>query len=136
MAGNAPRIVLWLGSLMVLLGMISRYIIGVRGVSGFVPLIFGMPIAALGFMAMDPNYYRSSMRAVTGLAVLGLLLTFHVVPLLQALLRGEQTSESMATILIGSTTLLLSTILLLICIVVFVNAWWKRMRAGRREQPR
>lgn len=87
--GNAPRIVLWLGILMVLVGLTSRYILGVRGVNGFTPLLLGMPIAVLSVMALDPLYRQPTLRWVAGLALLGLILTLNVLPHLQALLRGE-----------------------------------------------
>ncbi|NTU84923.1 MAG: hypothetical protein HGA45_37090, partial [Chloroflexales bacterium] len=124
---NLPRIILWLGILMFLVGMVGRYIINLRGASGTIPLVFSMPITILGFIALEPVYHRSALRGVTGLSLLGILLSLHVLPLLQALLRGEQPSH-IASIIIRSTMLLLSSILLIVCVVAYLGTWWHQRR--------
>ncbi|PDV99222.1 hypothetical protein [Candidatus Chloroploca asiatica] len=130
MLRTIPRIVLWLGILLIILGLISRYLIGLRGVSSLIPAIFGMPIALLGFLATEPTYYTSSMRGVTGLALLGLLINLHVIPLVRTLLRGEPIPDSIMSIIARSTMLFLCGLLLIVCGVMYAAAGWKRLRTS------
>ncbi|NCC30416.1 MAG: hypothetical protein EOM24_00145 [Chloroflexia bacterium] len=125
---TVPRIVLWIGILLIILGLIGRYLIGLRGVSSLIPAIFGMPIALLGFLATEPTYHTSSMRWVTGLALLGLLINLHVIPLVRALLRGEPIPDSITSIIARSTMLFLCGLLLFVCGAMYVAAGWKRLR--------
>jgi hypothetical protein len=87
--GQAPRIALWIGLLMLLTGLVIRYILGERGVNTLIPTLLGMPISMLGFVALEPEYASGAMRGVTALALLGVLLTFNVVPQLNAVLLGQ-----------------------------------------------
>jgi hypothetical protein len=126
--GQAPRIALWIGILLLLIGLISRYLIGIRGGNSLTPSLFGLPIALLGFVALDPQYAAGAMRAVTVLALLGILVTLYVLPLLNALRLGQQPAVATAAIIASSATLVLCAILLMVCIVAFVGAWFKRVR--------
>lgn len=67
------------------------------------------------------------MRAVTVLALLGILVTLHVLPLLNALRLGQQPAGAMAAIIASSTMLVLCAILLIVCSVAFVSVWYKRV---------
>lgn len=128
MFGKAPQIALWMGLLILLVGMISRYIIGMRGAGTLLTGFFGLPIAMLGFMAMDPQYARRSMQGVTILALLGLLITVDALPLLNDLLLGQQPPGSTTAIIANSVLTLLCGALLLVCITSFISAWYKRLR--------
>jgi hypothetical protein len=63
--GHAPRIALWIGLLMLLTGLVIRYIMGERGVNTLIPTLLGMPISMLGFVALEPEYASGAMRGVT-----------------------------------------------------------------------
>ncbi|MCU0495624.1 MAG: hypothetical protein MUD01_28900 [Chloroflexaceae bacterium] len=131
MSGLVQRIILWAGILLVLIGLVTRYVFGVRGGSTLIPAFFGMPIALLGFTALDPQHTRASLRWVMGLALLGLLMTLPIFPLISALLRGEQPSGNPVAILASSAMLLLCSALLVICFATFVHGWWKRRHGGQ-----
>ncbi|MFQ3661378.1 MAG: hypothetical protein SNJ69_03175 [Chloroflexaceae bacterium] len=126
--GEAPRIALWAGILLTLIGLVTRYFIGARGVSSVTPLLFGMPIAMLGVVALEPRYARRAMQSVAILSLLGVLATLHVVPALHTLLRGQSSSGNVAVVLANGLMLLLCALLLVVCLGAFLYAWWKRMR--------
>jgi len=126
--GQAPRIVLWIGILLILIGLVGRYVIGIRGVSSLNPTFFGMPIALLGFMALEPEYARGAMRGVTALGLVGVLITLHVLPTVNALLFGQPLSGSLAALVINGAMLLLCSTLFIVCIGAFGWARYKRVR--------
>jgi hypothetical protein len=126
--GQAPRIALWIGILLILIGLISRYLIGIRGGNSLMPSLFGLPIALLGFVALDPQYAVGAMRAMTVLALLGILVTLHVLPLLNALRLGQPPAGATAAIIASSAMLVLCAILLMVCSVAFISVWFKRVR--------
>jgi hypothetical protein len=126
---QAPRIAIWIGIALLLLGLASRYVIGVRGVSSLNPMFLGMAVALLGFLALEPEYARGAMRGITGLAALGTLITLHVLPQVYALLNGQQfTGDPMV---FGATTamLLLCGTLLGVCIGAFSWARYRRVHS-------
>jgi hypothetical protein len=127
--GQAPRAALWIGIVLVLVGLVSRYLLGMRGGTSLLPSVFGLPIALMGFVAIEPQYARGAMRGVAVLALLGILVTLHVLPGLNALLLGQPLPGSPVGILAGSTMLLLCGTLLAVCLVTFVSA---RLRRARR----
>lgn len=126
--GQAPRIVLWISILLILLGLVGRYVIGIRGVSSLNPTFFGMPIALLGFMALEPEYARGAMRGVTALGLVGVLITLHVLPKVNALLLGQSLAGSLAALVVNTVMLLLCSTLLIVCIGAFGWARYKRVR--------
>ncbi len=125
---QAPRIALWAGILLTLIGLVTRYFIGARGVSSVTPLLFGMPIALLGVVALEPRYARRALQSVAVLSLLGVLATLHVLPLLNALLRGQPFSGNVAVVLANGLMLLLCALLLVVCMVAFLYAWWQQLR--------
>lgn len=126
--GFAPRTAMWIGIVLIFIGVISRYIIGIRGVNSLTPAFFGVPIAMLGFIAIEPEYARNSMRLITALALLGALFSLHVLPMLNALLLGQPPIGDTAALITSSATLLLCGVLFLICGVAFISVWLKQMR--------
>ncbi|MGQ9547019.1 MAG: hypothetical protein ACUVSY_10320 [Roseiflexus sp.] len=131
--GQAPRIALWIGVLMLLSGIIVRYILGERGVNTLVPTLLGMPISMLGFVALEPEYASGAMRGVTALALLGVFLTFNVLPQLNALLLGQPPTGGVVLFIINVLTFTLCTALLLVCIIAFGWVWHKRRTARTDE---
>lgn len=129
MHGIVPRIVLWVGIVLVVIGLGGRYVIGLRGVTSLIPALFGLPIALLGYSALDQHYFRSSMRSVAVLSLLGMLVTLHVLPLLGGLLRGEQPPDHPASILARSAMLLLCGVLLIICSAALARIWLQQRRS-------
>lgn len=128
--GGAPRIALWTGIVLTLLGLIDRYLIGSRSASSVTPLLIGMPVALLGFVALEPHYALRAMQSVTVLSLLGMLFTLHVLPVLNELRMGRPPSGNIATIVTNGATLLLCSVLLVVCVAAFIGAWWKRRRRG------
>lgn len=126
--GQAPRVVLWIGIQLILLGLVGRYVIGIRGVSSLNPTFFGMPIALLGFMALEPEYARGAMRGVTALGLIGVLITLHVLPAVNALLLGQPPAGSLAALVINTAMFLLCSTLLIVCIGAFGWARYRRVR--------
>jgi hypothetical protein len=126
--GPAPRIAMWVGILLILLGLVSRYLLGIHGVSSLSPSLFGFPLAMLGFVALDPQYARGALRWTAVLALFGLLVTLHVLPRWPELWLGQQPPGSTAATLASSTMLLLCGILLLVCGLAFVSDWYQRRR--------
>ncbi len=125
---QTPRIALWAGILLTLIGLVTRYFIGARGVSSVTPLIFGMPIALLGVVALEPRYARRALQSIAVLSLLGVLATLHVAPLLRALLQGDPVPGNVAVVLANGLMLLLCAMLLVVCVVTFLYAWWRQIR--------
>jgi len=128
--GQAPRIALWIGLLMLLTGLVIRYILGERGANTLIPTLLGMPISMLGFVALEPEYASGAMRGVTALALLGVLLTFNVVPQLNAVLLGHPPTGSVITLATNALTFVLCSALLFVCLIASGRVWYKR-RATR-----
>lgn len=122
MAGLAPRVALWIGVLLIVIGLVCRYLLGLRGFGSLTAALFGMPLAMLGFVATDPQYTRGAMRGVVGLTLLGVLSTVHVLPMFHGLLQGEPQPDSMVSILARAAMLLLCATLLGVCFAAFVSS--------------
>jgi hypothetical protein len=125
---QVPRIAIWIGIALLLIGLVGRYVIVVRGMSSLNPLFLGMAIALLGFLALEPEYARGAMRGITALATLGTVITVHVLPILHALLRGQPPNDQLAALVITSAMLVLCGLLLIVCIGAYAWVGYKRMR--------
>ena len=119
--GQAPRIALWLGVLMLLTGLFVRYILGERGANTLIPTLLGMPISMLGFVALEPEYAP------------GVVLTFNVVPQLNAVLLGYPPTGSVIPLVTNALTLVLCSTLLFVCLIAFGWVWYKR-RTTRTDE--
>jgi hypothetical protein len=128
MTGIVLRVTLWVGLLLTLVGVINRYVIGVRGGSALLPLFLGMFIALLGSMAMEPQYAKRAMQGVTVLALLGVLGTLSVLPTLTSLLAGQPQAETPVEIIARALMLLLCGVLLLVYLIDTLSAWIRRAR--------
>lgn len=126
--GAAPRLALWAGILLTLIGLVCRYLIGARGFSSVTPLLFGMPIALLGVVALEPQYARRAMQSVAVMSLFGILATFYVLPLFRDALQGQPLRGNVAVVLANGVTLLLCSLLLVVSLVALLRAWWKRAR--------
>ncbi|MFQ3633568.1 hypothetical protein [Roseiflexus sp.] len=125
---HATRIALWTGTLLTLIGLVNRYVIGARGVSSFSALLVGMVITILALIALEPAYVRGAIGGVAVASVIGLLLTYNALPLLRALVLGQPTDGNPILILADGVTLLLCGALLAVCILSFVVAWYRQLR--------
>jgi hypothetical protein len=124
--GSAPRVALWAGIALTLIGLACRYLIGARGFDSVTPLLFGMPIALLGVVALEPQYARRAMQSIAILSLLGALATLHVLPALDDALQGKPLPGNVAVVLANGAMLLLCGLLLIVCSVAFLSVWWKR----------
>lgn len=128
MYGQTPRIALWVGIVLTVIGLICRYILGLREITSLLPAIFGMPIALLGFIALEPHYARGAIRGVSGMALLGVLSTLYVIPSLNALRLGQPFSGSQVILFGNTAMLLLCAALFCLCLWAMGRAWLVRRR--------
>ncbi|GAB4426702.1 MAG: hypothetical protein OHK0015_07860 [Chloroflexi bacterium OHK40] len=130
------RVTLWVGLLLTLVGVLNRYVIGVRGGGAFLPLLLGMLIAILGTLAMEPQYARRALLAVALLALLGMLGTLSVLPELRSLNAGRQPAQ-VAAIIARALMLLLCALLLATLLVAGVSLLLRRVRRSgfRADRP-
>lgn len=126
--GQTPRIALWVGIVLTLIGLVVRYLLGIRGINALTPALLGLPIALMGFVALEPQYTRGALLGVIVMSLLGILIMVNVLPSLNALLLGRQPSGSAIPIIAESATLLLCGVLLIVCVGAFAGAWFRRSR--------
>jgi len=66
------KLTIWIGLLMILLGLAAYVISSFASVTALIPAFFGVPIAILGALARKPSRQKAAGIAVTLLALLGL----------------------------------------------------------------
>jgi hypothetical protein len=130
--GLAPRIALWTGVLLILIGLACRYLLGLRGFGSLTAALVGMPIALLGFVATEPQYTRGALRGVALVALLGVLIAWDALPRVVGLLRGEPQPDGTVALLAQGALLLLCGALLAVCGAALLAGWWGRARGPRR----
>ena len=123
-----PLVAVGVGVALCLVGLASFLGTGTSSVTALIPLFFGLPIAALGWLARSPARLRLCMHLVAALALLGLLGTLNVLPALSDLVLGKQPPGSAAAILARGAMLLLCGGLLAVCVASFVRV--RRQRRG------
>ncbi|MFV9506987.1 MAG: hypothetical protein AB4911_20750 [Oscillochloridaceae bacterium umkhey_bin13] len=125
---HTARIVLWIGIVLTVIGLICRYILGIREITSLLPAIFGMPISLLGFIALEPHYARGAMRGVSGLSLLGIVATLYVIPELNALRLGQPFGGHLVVLFANAAMLVLCAALFGLSLWVMVRAWLIRRR--------
>ena len=67
------------GVLLIIAGLLGRFLTGTTSITALIPLFFGVPITLLGWLAREPSRTRWTMIAVIVLAVLGAVGAANVV---------------------------------------------------------
>ena len=67
------------GVLLIIIGLLGRFLTGTTSVTALIPLFFGVPIAILGWLSQNADRTRWAMIAVIVLAVLGAVGAANVV---------------------------------------------------------
>ena len=69
-----------IGLLLMVVGVLGRFLSGTTSVTALIPLFFGLPIAVLGWFGRTSGRARGVQIVVIILALLGVLGTYSVVP--------------------------------------------------------
>lgn len=90
------RLAVGFGAVLVLLGIGAYIASGAASMTSMIPAFFGVPIAACGFVAMNPARAKPAGIAAIVIATLGVMGSLsRIVP---ALVRGESIDFGLATI--------------------------------------
>jgi hypothetical protein len=127
--GIALRSTFWVSVLLILVGLIGRYVLGMRGGSSVLPLVLGMVLGVLGCMAVDTEYAGRVMLVVALLSLLGVLGTLDLLVALAAWLDGRPLEAQTAELFTRGAMLLLCGTLLLVCVGSAIGARLRRRRA-------
>jgi fluoride ion exporter CrcB/FEX len=85
-----PRTAVIIGTLLILLGVVSFLLSGFQSWTALIPTGFGLILAALGFVAQQEKSRRDAMHAAAGVGVIGLLGTVGGFVKLFRLLKGDE----------------------------------------------
>jgi len=107
------QMIIMLGILMIILGLLARFLTGTKSMTALIPVFFGVPVAILGyFLRINPDN-TILLIIVAILGVLGILGSANVV---QDMTRGNGTT---ASLLSRALMLLFCFYLLAICYSVY-----------------
>ncbi|MEM9774896.1 MAG: hypothetical protein AAF902_09965 [Chloroflexota bacterium] len=76
---NVSRSTIVIGILLIIVGLLGRFLTGTTSITAFIPLFFGAPIAILGWIGRSSDRTRWTTIAVIALAVLGAVGAANVV---------------------------------------------------------
>ena len=117
-----PIITIVYGSLLVLLGLAGYFGSGAESPTALIPLLFGIPLEALGLVAyVKPAVRKHVMHAAATIALLGLLGTSKALVKLPALLQGAPMDRP-AAVAAQCIMAVLSIIFLALCVRSFIAA--------------
>lgn len=128
MMGVALRGTFWVSVLLMLVGLVGRYVLGMRGGSSVLPLVLGMVLGVLGCMAVDTEYAGRVMLGVALLSLLGVLGTLNLLVILRAWLDGQQPGVQTAELFVRGAMLLLCSTLLIVCVGSAIKAGVQHIR--------
>ncbi|MEM8857215.1 MAG: hypothetical protein AAGD96_02785 [Chloroflexota bacterium] len=106
MNNNVSSTNIVIGILLIIVGLLGRFLTGTTSITAFIPLFFGVPIAVLGWLGRNPDRTRWTTIAVIALAVLGAVGAANVVADIFT------NSASMASILSRGSMLVLCVLLI------------------------
>ncbi len=115
MIGKEPQISIVVGVILTFVAIISATVTGTSSITAWIPAFFGVPIAILGALALNPNRLKTMMHIVAGLALLGAVGSLNVIP---DLFGG---SASTASIVARLAMLLLCGGLLYVSVMSFIQ---------------
>lgn len=110
-----------IGTLLVLLGVISFFISGGQSLTAFIPAAFGLVLAGLGLLGRKESLRRHAMHAAAGIALLGLLGSASGFVKLFTLLGGGDVARP-AAVVAQSIMFLLSALFVGLAVRSFIRA--------------
>lgn len=121
------RITIWLGALLILIGVGAYFGAGRVSVTALIPAFFGVPFLLLGILALKEKYRMHAMHAA---AVLGLLAFAGSVGGLVALIQAAFGAELVkpTAVVVQSIMAVLMIIFLILAVKSFIDA-----RRARKE---
>jgi hypothetical protein len=117
-----PRITLFLGVLLALLGVIGYEVTGEGSITALIPAAFGLSFMILGLFGAVESLRKPMMHAAAALALLGVVLGLRRI--VMAVVRGPEISSTFIEIAIFAG---LCGLLLCLCVKSFVDARRQRM---------
>lgn len=122
-----PKLAAGLGLILILLGLAAYAGSGAASWTALIPTLFGVPLAALGWLARAERFRMHAMHAAAALALLGLIGTVRGLFKLPALLTGGDLPRP-AAVWVQSIMAVLCLVFLVLCVKSFVDA--RRARGG------
>ena len=111
--------------MLTLVAIISVIMTGTTSITAWIPAFFGVPIAILGALALNPARLKVMMHIVAVLALLGALGSLNVIPDLFG-----NGSASTASIIARLAMLVLCGALLYVSVMSFIQARKKRQEGA------
>ena len=78
MKTNVSGMTITSGIILIVVGLLGRFLTGTTSITALIPLFFGVPIAGLGWVSQTPARARIAIIIVTVMAVLGPAGSFNV----------------------------------------------------------
>ena len=125
---NMQKITMTYAILLILLGVVGYFITDMVSVTALIPMFLGLPMMALGLMAMNPTRRKHFMHVAAALGLIGFLGSARGLGGLFTLIGGGEVARPGAVI---SQTIMavLSLIFVLLCVKSFIDA-----RKNRAQQ--
>lgn len=120
MTSKMPIVTIGYGSLLILVGVIGYFGTGAESMTALIPAFLGIPVEALGVLALKERFLKHAMHGAAVIGLLGLLGTLRGVLQLPAYFAG--TAERPAAVLSQSATAFLSLVFLVLCVRSFIEA--------------
>lgn len=95
---NMPKITIWFGGALVVMGVGGYVASGAASVTALIPAFFGILLAALGGLARRESLRRPTMHAAALVGLLGFLGSVSAIPDLLRLAAGGEVVRPMAVI--------------------------------------
>lgn len=77
---KAPMTAVFIGVLLMLVGLLGRFLSGTTSMTALIPLFFGLPIAILGWLSQKTGRGNVMMIIIAVLAGLGIFGTYSAIP--------------------------------------------------------
>jgi hypothetical protein len=116
-----PRLTIIYGLLLAILGIGAYFASGQASVTALIPAFFGVPLAALGLLALGDGARKHAMHAAAALATLGLLGTAPGVIKLIGALAGDELARPTA-VAVQTIMAVLSAVFVALCVRSFIQA--------------
>ena len=128
MVGKETTIAIVIGLLLIVVGVLGRFMTGTTSITALIPAFFGIPMLILGLVGLNPARLKMSMHIVAVLALLGVLGTFSILVDVVGVAMG--TSALSGSILSRGAMFVLSLIMLIVSIMSFIQVRRNRRMAA------
>ena len=115
------NVTIGLGIVLLALGLGSYFGSGRTSVTALIPAFFGLPLLALGWLALKENVRKHAMRAAFAISLLGCVGTVRGLAKLPRLLTGGEVERPTA-VAIQSAMSVLCGVFVLLCVRSFIKA--------------